>query len=189
MRQGETADTVHLLERGTVRITVIRADGDHSLIGVRGPGEPLGELSVLSGLPRTATVAASGGTCVTYVVKGERFRQMVRGMELERALWQHIVRRQQENEVLQAELVALTPKRRLAEILLRLSFADGADTPTRVLTIPQKELVGPVGRSRSWIQEEFRRLRSAGIISTKRLQVVIHDVDRLRRLAGGEKAE
>lgn len=187
VRQGETAETVHLLGEGNVKINVARADGADSLIGLRGPGEPLGELSAYSGLPRTATASATGGPCLTHVLTGGRFRHLVAEMGLERLLWQHVVRRQQENEALKADLIAMAPRRRLAEVLLRLSAPGAAaGAPARVLPVMQRELVGAVGRSRSWVQEEFKRLRDAGVISTGRELVVIHDADGLLRLACDE---
>ncbi|MEU3306725.1 Crp/Fnr family transcriptional regulator [Nocardiopsis sp. NPDC006832] len=187
IHQGQPDDSVYFLDRGNVKVSVTHSDGIETLVALRGAGEALGEFSALSGLPRTATVRASGGRCTTYALKGDRFRGLIRSMDLDRLLWKHIVRRQEESEGLRAELLALNPRQRLAASMLRFSTATapghGEAGHTRELRLSQWELVGVVGRSRSWIQEELRRLRRDGVVSTGREVMVIHDVERLRFLA------
>ncbi|SIO85576.1 transcriptional regulator, Crp/Fnr family [Nocardiopsis sp. JB363] len=185
IHQGQPDDSVYVLDRGNVKVSVTRSDGIETLVALRGAGEALGEFSALSGLPRTATVRASGGRCTTFALKGDRFRALVRSMDLDRLLWKHIVRRQEESEELRAELLALDPRQRLAASMLRFSTAPepGDVGHTRELRLSQWELVGVVGRSRSWVQEELRRLRRDGVVSTGREVMVIHDVQRLRLLA------
>lgn len=185
IHQGQPDDSVYVLDRGNVKVSVTRSDGIEALVALRGAGEALGEFSALSGLPRTATVRASGGRCTTFALKGDRFRALVRSMDLDRLLWQHIVRRQEESEELRAELLALDPRQRLAASMLRFSTAPGPGDvdQARELRLSQWELVGVVGRSRSWVQEELRRLRRDGVVSTGREVMVIHDVQRLRLLA------
>lgn len=189
IHQGQPDDSVYVLEWGNVKVSVTHSDGIETLVALRGAGEALGEFSALSGLPRTATVRASGGRCTTYALKGDRFRGLIRSMDLDRLLWKHIVRRQEESEGLRAELLALNPRQRLAASMLRFSTDPATATGhgeagrARELRLSQWELVGVVGRSRSWVQEELRRLRRDGVVSTGREVMVIHDVERLRLLA------
>ncbi|MDE3720389.1 Crp/Fnr family transcriptional regulator [Nocardiopsis sp. N85] len=182
MGQGERDDTVHVLQGGDVKISVLLRDGTEALMAMRGPGEVLGEMSVLSGLPRTATVRAARGSCTTYVIAGDRFRTLVRNMVLERLLWEHIVRRQQESESLRTEMAKLTSRERLAETMLRLAGpSGGAGRGPIELHLTQRELGEAVGRSLSWVQGELRRLREDGVVSTDRGSLVIHGAERLRR--------
>ncbi|ASU85588.1 Crp/Fnr family transcriptional regulator [Nocardiopsis gilva YIM 90087] len=209
IRQGDRGEAVYMLAEGTVKVSMVRTDGTESLIALRGPGESLGELSALSGLPRTATVAASGGSCLTRVLSGAQFRLLVKTMELEHALWEHIVLRQHESESLRAEMAALPAGQRLAITLLRLAASLGSDvseaggppdrqesrtgrTRARRGTVlkfglTQRELGDSIGLSRASIAAEFGKLRSLGVISTGRRFVAIRDVERLRRLAEGEE--
>src|SRR5688572_4759043 len=52
---GDIADRVFVLERGWVVIRSAVAAGGDTVLGLRGPGEVLGELSALDGKPRSAT--------------------------------------------------------------------------------------------------------------------------------------
>ncbi|WP_245832952.1 Crp/Fnr family transcriptional regulator [Nocardiopsis flavescens] len=180
MGQGDRDDTVHLLLGGNVKVSVLLRDGTEALVAIRGPGEVLGEMSVLSGLPRTTTVRAVRASCSTHVIPGVRFRSLVRTMRLERLLWEHIVRRQQESEELRTEMAKLGSRRRLAETMLRLAGPPAADPGTVELHLTQREIGEAVGRSLSWVQTEIRRLREAGVVSTGRRSLIIHGAERLR---------
>jgi cAMP-dependent protein kinase regulator len=59
IRQGEAADTFYILDAGEVTITSTK-EGGEQLLGVFTPGSYFGELGLLSGQPRAATVRASG---------------------------------------------------------------------------------------------------------------------------------
>lgn len=195
IRQGERESTVFLLAAGTVKVTMVRPDGSEVLISVRGAGEALGEMSALSGLPRTATVSASGGTCLTRVLTSAQFRLLVKSLDVERELWEHVVLRQTESDSLRAEMAALPARRRLAATLLRLATVMGSDTGptpgtggrgvTLRLGLSQRELGESIGLSRAAVAAEYNRLRALRTIDTGREYVVIHDIERLRALATG----
>jgi CRP-like cAMP-binding protein len=58
IRQGDEADRFYLIEDG--RFEVTRAAGDASEhLRTMGPGEVFGEIGLLRGVPRTATVTAA----------------------------------------------------------------------------------------------------------------------------------
>lgn len=205
VRQGEKDDTVFMLAEGMVKVSMVRSDGTESLMALRGAGEAIGEFAALAGLPRTATVTASGGPCLTRAMSGFQFRLLVKGQDLERALWEHIVTRQQESESLRSEMAALPSGQRLAVTLLRLASLLGSDIGTRAAPggegagvlrgtvlrfgLTQRELGDSIRLSRASIAAEFGRLRALGVISTGRRFITIRDVERLRRLAEGEERE
>jgi CRP-like cAMP-binding protein len=56
-RQGEPGDDMFVVERGKVSLT-LTAEGRQQEVAVLAPGEFFGELSLLSGAPRTATAEA-----------------------------------------------------------------------------------------------------------------------------------
>lgn len=59
IREGEPADAFYILDAGEVAVTSTK-EGAEQLIGVLTPGHYFGELGLLSGQPRAATVKASG---------------------------------------------------------------------------------------------------------------------------------
>lgn len=58
-RQGEAADSLYILSRGWVRVEVEGAEGGRELARL-GPGAYFGEMGLMTGEPRSATVRAEG---------------------------------------------------------------------------------------------------------------------------------
>ncbi|HSH80062.1 MAG TPA: cyclic nucleotide-binding and patatin-like phospholipase domain-containing protein [Herpetosiphonaceae bacterium] len=57
-RQGEPGDSMYVLVRGRLRITVEGPDGTEQIIDELEPGVTVGEMALLTGQPRVATVSA-----------------------------------------------------------------------------------------------------------------------------------
>lgn len=70
--QGETGDALYLVERGWARVL---ADGQ-SVLGTVGPGEAFGEMALLTGEPRSATVVAETDL-ETWRIGREDFQQVI----------------------------------------------------------------------------------------------------------------
>jgi Cyclic nucleotide-binding domain len=58
--QGDRAERVFAIERGWVMITSLAPGGREIVLGLRGPGDLIGDLSALDGAPRSATALAVG---------------------------------------------------------------------------------------------------------------------------------
>jgi NTE family protein len=77
-RQGDPGDALYVVRSGRVRL--VRQDRDQEkLIGYAGRGEALGEMSLLTGEPRSAT-AWVDGTAEFLVLYRKDFEQLVRQM-------------------------------------------------------------------------------------------------------------
>jgi len=76
-REGDAADFVLLLLIGNVQVFVERS-GRTLVLGEAGPGTIVGELSVLSGTPRTACLRTSEKMVALHWAK-ESFRRMLLG--------------------------------------------------------------------------------------------------------------
>ena len=55
---GDQGDSLHLIVKGRVAIQVVTANGDTATLNLLGPGETFGELALVSGGIRSATVMA-----------------------------------------------------------------------------------------------------------------------------------
>ena len=80
IREGETADAFYILDAGEVTITSTK-EGAEQLLGVVTPGGYFGELGLLTGQPRAATVTASGPADVVVLRTGKAgFEQLISGV-------------------------------------------------------------------------------------------------------------
>ena len=56
--QGEPSDSLYMLLKGSVKVTTASEEGVEKILDILGPGEIFGELAMLDGYPRSATVTA-----------------------------------------------------------------------------------------------------------------------------------
>jgi MFS family permease len=75
IRQGDTADRFYAIDSGTLRVTQA-ADGDERVLRDLGPGDVFGEIGLLRGVPRTATVTATTAG-VIYALGADDFAELV----------------------------------------------------------------------------------------------------------------
>jgi small-conductance mechanosensitive channel len=67
VRQGEPGDSLYVIQTGRVRVEVQDQHGRAVALATRGPQEYFGEMSLLTGAPRSATVSAETETEVIVV--------------------------------------------------------------------------------------------------------------------------
>lgn len=75
-RQGDAADRVYLVQRGAVAVTRRGVGGEEREVATLGPGSVVGEIGILHGVPRTATVVARGATTLV-AVSADAFREVI----------------------------------------------------------------------------------------------------------------
>ena len=71
MHQGDEADKFYVIAQGTVDVTQLAPDGKTIALGERGAGESLGEIALIQGGVRTATVVAKTGVKLLALAKSD----------------------------------------------------------------------------------------------------------------------
>ncbi|MFC9969717.1 Crp/Fnr family transcriptional regulator [Spirillospora sp. NPDC127200] len=186
LHQGAPAAHVLILVAGRVKVLHTSPDGDVLVLAIRGPGEILGDISVLGGDTRSATVVALD-ECETRVIPADRFRQLVHTAGLEAQLLRHAMERIREGEAWRAELAALPAGTRLVRALTRFAEAGRDDSGAALgpvdIGLGQAELGQATGLARSTVAAELAKLRDLGLIATAHRRIVILDPRGLRALA------
>jgi CRP-like cAMP-binding protein len=77
IRQGEAAETFHIVAAGTVEVVLQPDEGEERVLGRLGPGEYFGEMGLLMGRPRTATVRAAEDGAEIMTMQRTAFERMV----------------------------------------------------------------------------------------------------------------
>lgn len=77
--QGDASDALLVLSRGGAEVRVDRDDGEPVTVGAVKPGQSLGELGVLTGSVRSATVLATSDGTEAVVIPGERLLATLQG--------------------------------------------------------------------------------------------------------------
>lgn len=183
--EQDPSDFIVLVERGRVKVSASTAQGREVLLGVRGPGEILGELSAIDGQPRSATVSAIEPVDA-WVVSGSDFLGFLRANpHAAIVLLALVVSRLRDADRKRIEFGAYAVKGRIAQRLVELAEAFGTARGDGIfIAVPmsQQELAAWTSSSREMVARTLRSLRERKVVTTHRRGITIHDLDALRRL-------
>jgi CRP-like cAMP-binding protein len=165
-----------VLTTGRVRISLVSEDGKEVTLGILGPGEVLGEMSLLDGGECSADATALED-CVMLVIERAQFLRLLRANN---GLCLHLLsilsqRLRRSNAALE-DMALLDLPARLGRLLLRLSKDYGASggKGTRIeLKLSQKDLSTLVGGSREKVNKQLRQWEQEGILGKEGSRMVI----------------
>ena len=186
LHQGESGDRVMLLLDGRVKISWTTGEGREVVLGFRGAGDLVGELSVIDGLPRAGSVTAIEPV-EALVVGGDAFRAFLEreprvAIELLRAVTRHFRDADRKRvEFARSDAVGRVAAR-LVELGERYGERSGAGLEV-ALPLSQEELAGWCGCSREAVVKALAKLRDLGWIESARRRVTILDEPALRERA------
>ncbi len=180
LHQGSRGFHVLLVLRGRLKVVRFEPSGARLLLAVREPGDLVGEVAVLDGQPRSASVITVG-ECEVSVVEAAEFLDILRCHNLADTIIRHTLARLREADDLRAELAELPVRRRVARLILRLT-GDGDQV---IADIAQEELAQAVGASRNAVVAELAALRRENVLKTGRRRLIVDDYAALRAIAAG----
>jgi len=97
-RQGDLGDALYLIESGRVRIHAhLTEHGEEVGVTTLGDGETFGEIALLTGIPRTATVEAEEDTVVWQIHRDDFDHIVIVSPKLRKVLEQLVEARQNKN--------------------------------------------------------------------------------------------
>ena len=185
--EGDSGDYLVVIVRGLVKVTVTSPRGDEMLLVTLGPSEVVGELSVIDGGARSASVVALTPTTGIVIGRAPLIALMQRSPELLDVLLRSmgaLVRRLTERAT---DLVFLDLAARVAKLLLREAERRSGEQQQGALVdlgLTQTELAQMVGASRPAVNRVLQSLAARGLISINGHEIIINNLTALRRRAG-----
>lgn len=181
LRQGDRGDSILILLDGQARVTVYTANGREIVLDYAGPGDVLGEIALLDGGERTASVIAMGALRYLSLDRAA-FEALVASnhrmaLRIMRALAQRL---RMTNQTIETDR-AYTAAPRLAHFLLRLLKQDENGEP--VIALSQTELSMFAGIARENINRQLAIWSQAGITAVESGGIRILDPDALEEIA------
>jgi len=178
-----TTDVLFVVQ-GAVRVLLRTADGERTeILGDLGAGAPLGEMSAIDGVPRSAQVVALVQTRLCLVPAAAFLDLVVATPAVCLGLLRLLTARIRGQNRRLLERTALPTRLRLASELLRLARlrADGACIVSPPPT--HEELATRVGARRETVSRELSALARAGLLHRTRAAFVLDDPAALRAAA------
>jgi len=188
MREGGRDDHAMLLLAGSVKV-VTAVEGVETLLGIRLPGEVIGEMGALTGSPRNATVVACGRVVAAVIGRAEFEAYLRRHPEVGTLVMAAVGRQLQWANRRRTDFAAFPAHIRLARLLAEIAEVCGRARPdgTVTITVPltQPELAAMIAIGQATVQKALAELRDRKLIGTGYRRIVVTDQDGLRRMAGG----
>jgi CRP-like cAMP-binding protein len=184
--QGDPGDRLVVVAEGLVKVVLTSEQGDEIVLVTLGRFESFGELAILDGSPRSASVVAAAPTTVLMLPRTAVLELMTTHPAVLDAVFRslgQLVRRLTEQT---GDLVFLDLAGRLAKVLIHLAHSHAQDDQHMVLDVglSQSDIAAMVGATRPAVNHILQRFASRGLISIDGRRIVLRDLAALRRRAG-----
>jgi len=187
--KGDEGGSLYILQSGRVKVAIPSPQGEEAILTILSTGEILGELSLIDGKPRSATVETLEDTEVLCLRRDDflgflnaRFDAVLRVLEV-------LSHRLRDTDALLAETHFLDITSRLAKKILDLGKLFGVQEGGKIrigVRMTQKDLASMVGATRESINKQFRWFREQRIVKLEDGYLTILDPVRLARRARTE---
>ena len=180
--RGDPGGSLHIIEKGQVKILIQSEDGEELLVDILKEGEVFGEMAVLDGYPRTATALALRDTTTKMLGREPFLKFLHSSAEVAVAVSLSLAERLRESDERLAEIVFFDLSERLGRRLLRLARSYGRRSSEGiVLDIPlsQRELAAFVGATRQSVNKALSQWERDGIVRRDGRSLVLLDPQRL----------
>lgn len=178
--EGDPGDSLLVLLVGHLKAHCTSVRGEDFLLAQFRPGDTIGELSVVDGGPRTATVTALDEVCVLRIPRAAVAATAEQSAAVMGALLRAVTSALRRTNDVAADLAFLDLPRRVAKFLL--AEATGGAVVRGVLT--QSELAAHVGASRQSLNAAIKQFERRGWLTLCGRDIHLVDTGQLERFVG-----
>src|SRR5258708_31715708 len=165
---GDVADGCYRLEQGLLKVSIASPQGDERILTILGPGSIVGELAIIDGLPRSATVVAIRDCKLSFISREAFLSSLREYPEVYSDLVSTLVSRLREADEAMAAASFLTVKARVARALLELAEHLGRETDSGRIVIfhkiRQTDIAAMAGVARENVSRTLTELKRRGFI-------------------------
>ncbi|GIF43078.1 Crp/Fnr family transcriptional regulator [Actinoplanes xinjiangensis] len=165
IRHDDDGDFAVILCRARVKVIAVTAGGRSCLLGIRHSGDLLGEMSLLGGMPRCASVIADGPAS-GCVIPAPRFLQLLRQEpEVAHEVARTVAARLRQADARRADFTYPARVRVIRLIAEEVAEA-AADNQPATVRHTQRDIADLIGSSEVTVQKALRELAISGLVTT-----------------------
>lgn len=182
-REGDSGDTCFVVKTGSGRVTRRHSDGRVITLAELRPGAIFGELAMFGGETRSASVEVLEPMRAVAILSGDLRRLMVRHPDIAVKMLEGLANRLRAANERIARQSFQTVAGRVASALLgqvQSLSTDGELGREVLVRATQAEIAQLAGASRESASRFLAKLERAGLITTGRGKVIVHEPDALR---------
>lgn len=175
--KGSPGQSLYIIESGKVRIFLLSEMGQEISVNVYGPGDVLGELALLDGLPRSAGAMVMERTVAYTLYREDFLRCLDRCPGLARGIIRELTARLRYTTACMENLAFLDVHGRVAAKLLELAdrFGLQGEGIEIEMRLTQAELATWVAARRESVNKVLGVFRDQGLIDINGQQIIILD--------------
>lgn len=185
--QGDAGEALYVIVRGFVKVFLTSERGEEIILVTLRPPAGFGELAVVDGRPRSASVEALENTSLLVVRRSVLLEMMHDNPALTEGILRSLgsILRRLTGQA--SDFVFLDLNGRVAKLLVTLAAGRGKVTPEGIvldLRVSQGDIARMVGGSRQSINQILRSFENRGFLEIQGRTIVLKDPESLRRRAG-----
>jgi CRP/FNR family cyclic AMP-dependent transcriptional regulator len=182
--QGDVAEQVMYIQRGSVKLSVLSKSGKEAVVALLGPGDFFGEGCLAGQSRRMATATTMAATTALVVEKAHMVQVLHDEPAMSDRFLVHMLARNIRIEEDLVDQLFNSSEKRLARALLLMARYGKESEPQQVLhNLSQETLAEMVGTTRSRVNFFMNKFRDLGFIeyngglkvNNSLLSVVLHD--------------
>jgi CRP/FNR family cyclic AMP-dependent transcriptional regulator len=163
--QGDPADSVMYVQKGTVKFTVASESGKEAVVAIFGSGDFFGEGGMAGQKVRMGTATAVVPSTILIIGKGEMVRVLHAELSLSERFLTYMLARNIRVEADLVDQLFNSTEKRLARTLLMLARYGKEDQPEPLLLkVSQQTLAEMIGTTRSRVNLFMNKFRKMGFI-------------------------
>lgn len=178
LRQGEDGEIVVLIMSGITKISIVSRRGTEVLVGIRGPGEMIGEMAPLSGESRSASAVSATKVNVRVIGAKPFLGYLSRSPGVASRLAQMVADRLRADNRRQFEFGSYPVEGRIARVLSEVALAHGHQEGSSWRIGPeitQADLASLSSVSVRTIEKVLRVFEQDGLVVRKRRDLIVVD--------------
>jgi CRP/FNR family transcriptional regulator len=176
--EGDPGEMLYVLEEGEVRVSRITADGHEVVFAVVEAPAALGELSLLDGATRAATVTAQGPISVRLIPRAAFMHLLDEQPAMVQAILKRLAEMLRHTNQLHVDILSLDVPGRLSKWLINRAERHGVQQPEGAaftLGRTQSELAAELGTTRSTLNRALNGFADLGLIDVDGDRVIVRD--------------
>lgn len=174
--------TFFIIVSGSVHVTVISPEGKQAILATLRSGQFFGEMAILDGEPRSATVIAAE-SCLLLMLYRKSFLQILQEYpKITIAMLIEMSKRLRRSNRQINSLSMMSVYGRVADVLLQISKSSGRKVGSIIFIDPRpshQNLADMAGTSRETVSRVLSQLQKKGYITITRKRLVILNEEKL----------
>ena len=172
----DVGDTLFIIRKGQIKISVFHEDGREVIFSLLGPGKVFGELSLLDGKPRSANAVALKESEVITLRRSDFLQLIYENPQVAVLLLAELASRLRRTDEKIEGLALLDVTSRISKTLLQLAEDQGVESAEGVLieTLPtHQQLANMSGTTRETVSRVISRLETQGYLTCQGRRILI----------------